>query len=241
MPQKKFSLGINTDSGFFDLARFDPRKNGSLYLTPIPPFWGKTGFHTSFHPAGIYLKTYNPLNTIPVGAKGSNFVNDIRNYFRSITSDLKLEEEPGIVCVLNLDNLLQHVNLQKRKITINGVSLMNSMGIAQVENVKRTVYNFEQQTLFKKSLSFIYSMNTGTTSLVLDLTSRYPKGSTITSNLCDFDQFRRLPFVSPFIAPMKKIIEASIDYLPLNDNHGLANLSDLRPNMKLNIPQSKIF
>ncbi len=93
MPQKKFSFGITTGKGYLDLARFDPRKNGSIYLTPYPPFWGDTGFHASFHPNGTYFKTYKPLKTVFAGGNASSFVNNIRNHLQSSMRDLNLEEE----------------------------------------------------------------------------------------------------------------------------------------------------
>ena len=241
MPQKKFSFGITTGKGYVDLARFDPRKNGSIYLTPYPPFWGDTGFHASFHPNGTYFKTYKPLNTVFAGGNASSLVNDIRNHLRGSMRDLNLQEEPGIIFMLNFDNPFQHIRLQGKKITMDGLSMMNCMGVAEVDNVKRSFHSIKHLKTPSIRLALIHGMNTGTTSLVFDSLNqnknkeavRITKGLTSTFNLCDFTNLRQIPFVSPFIAPMTDIIEGSREYLPRTE--GLPNLSDLKPLLKLDI------
>jgi len=114
---------------------------------------------------------------------------------------------------------------------------MNSMGIAQVDNLKISLEKLRKQKLFERSLALAYGMNSGTTSFILNSQStRYTKGLTTTTlNLQDINQLRQLPFVSPYIGPMTNIIEKAKDFLPCNVSCGLSGLCELSPGLKLEL------
>ncbi len=105
--------------------------------------------------------------------------------------------------MLNFDNPFQHIRLHGKKINMDGLSMMNSMGVAEVSNVK-SFHSLNHQKTPGIRLALIYGMNTGTTSLVFDSLNqnknkevvRTTKGFTSTFNLCDFTHLRQLPFVS---------------------------------------------
>jgi len=106
------------------------------------------------------------------------------------------------------------VSPQRKNMTINGVLITNYMGIAEVDNIKKSLQWLRLHTILDTSLAPVYGINWGNSSIIFDPPLRNQKQSTRTSrstkcittsffNLNNMGQMIRLPFITPYIGAIE--------------------------------------
>lgn len=257
MISTKYTVGFTEGTQYpvFKLAKFDIKKAGDVYVTPLPSFLGDVGFHWSLHASGVsHFRTTKPKMSVNVDLE--KFAKPSRSELESFLNKIIQLPKKGSPALISIINKIKFRNsiVSQRRIILDLNKIFDYLTVVYMEDAGDVVETLKilrrQGHLTAGDLVMIHSLENGQISLydyeenIPSATSGFMKvmnkveGSIITIDSNEIDNLIQSSLFKPIMSPMFEIMDKLEGHIKEPDNFYFPDFSKFVPSrfLKVNLP-----